>query len=220
MGRKTQEKTNVYRFNEGLTEEKFREIVFACADKIKRIQNINVNGLTICCTVVSVTGLTSWNFVLDFNDCGELTGECYIKTGNHDSDIPQRLNNLICEKLKPYIERIEKVKESKRKEEEKEKKRKSQIKKRIITTLVAILTILIFTSFGYYEYQRLIPVGYSTSDLIGNEYSTVITGWITDDGEIESISIDGNKEYDSCDNVRLDAEVIITYHTYKKNKPQ
>ena len=320
MERKTQEKTNIYRFNEGLTEEKFREIVFACADKIKRIQNINVNGLTICCAVVSVTGLTSWDFVLDFNDGGELTGECYIKTGNYDSDIPQLLNNLVYEKLKPYIERIEKVKESKRKAAEKEKKRKLRIKKRIISTIVAILIILAFTFLGYYEYQRLIPVGYSTSDLIGNEYSVavdklrekgftnivkreisdltisrekeankvtnvrfgfkeqfneqykypgnlwvvvtyhtvklyrppivletakemsyqevvnsfkdagftnvkletkydIITGWLTKDGEIESISINGKKEYDSYDKVRLDAEIIITYHTYRKNKP-
>ena len=320
MGRNTKEDTMVYRFDEGLTEEKFKEIVCDCADKIKRIQNINVDGLTICCTVVSVTGLTSWNFVLDFNDGGELTGECYIKTGNHDSDIPQLLNDLIYEKLKPYIERIEKFRESKRKEEEKEKKRKLRIKKRIISTLILILSMLAFTFFGYYEYQRLIPVGYSTSDLIGNEYSVavdklrekgftnivkreisdltisrekeadkvtnvrfgfkeqfneqykypgnlwvvvtyhtvklyrppitlesakemsyqevvnsfkdagftnvkletkydIITGWLTKDGEIESISINGKKEYDSYDKVRLDAEVIITYHTYKKNKP-
>ena len=321
MERKTQEDSTAYRFNEGLTEEKFKEIVLDCANKIKRIQNINVDGLTVYCTVISVTGLTSWKFILDYNDCGELTGECYIKTGNYDSDIPQRLNNLIYEKLKPYIERIEKVKESKRKEKEKEKQQKLRIKKRIISILVVISTLLVFISFGYYEYQRLIPVGYSTSELIGNEYSTVIeklrekgfinivkreisdlsisrekeanivtnvrfgfneqfnekykypgnlwvvvtyhtvklyrppltletakemnyqeavnsfkdagftnvnskakydiiTGWITEDGEIESISINGNKEYDSYDKVRLDAEVIITYHTYKKNKPK
>ena len=91
MERKTQEDSTAYRFSDGLTEEKFIEIVLACADKIKRIQNINIEGLTVYCTVISVTGLTSWKFILDYNDCGELTGECYIKTGNYDSDYTSTL---------------------------------------------------------------------------------------------------------------------------------
>lgn len=169
MGKETQEESTFYRFNEGLTEEKFKEIVLDCANKIKRIQNINVNGLTVYCTVISVTGLTSWKFILDYNDCGELTGKCYIKTGNYDSDIPQRLNDLIYEKLKPYIERIEKVKESKRKEEEKEKKQKLRIKKRIISILVVISTLLVFISFGYAAikgYDAIALNGFQNKDYV------------------------------------------------------
>ncbi len=239
MGRKTQESMMVYGFNEGLTEEKFREIVFACADRIKRIQNINVNGLTICCTVISVTGLTSWNFILDFNDGGELTGECYIKTGNYDSDIPQLLNDLIYEKLRPYIERIEKVKEEKRKEKEKEKKQKLRIKKRIISTLIVILFLLVVTFFGYYEYQRLIPVGYSTSDLIGNEYFVAIDK-LREKGftnilkrEISDLTISREEEANKVTNVRFGFKeqfneqykypgnlwVVVTYHTVKLYRP-
>ena len=37
----------------------------------------------------------------------------------------------------------------------------------------------------------------------------IITGWITDDGKFAS-----GKEY------RADAEVVITYHTYRSNKPK
>ena len=47
----------------------------------------------------------------------------------------------------------------------------------------------------------------------------IITGWLTDDGEVGSVTINGDKKFDSYDKYRLDAEVIITYHTFKKNKP-
>lgn len=46
----------------------------------------------------------------------------------------------------------------------------------------------------------------------------IITGWITDDGEIESITINGEKKFDDDAYYRPDAEVIITYHTLRKNQ--
>ncbi len=48
----------------------------------------------------------------------------------------------------------------------------------------------------------------------------IITGWLTDDREVKSVTINGEKKFDSYDKYRLDAEVIITYHTLKKNKPK
>lgn len=42
---------------------------------------------------------------------------------------------------------------------------------------------------------------------------------MTDDGEVKSVTINGKKEFDSDDKYRLDAEVVVTYHTLKKNKP-
>ncbi len=46
----------------------------------------------------------------------------------------------------------------------------------------------------------------------------IVTGWLTDDGEVKSVSINGDKKFDSDDEYRLDAEVVITYHTWKKNR--
>lgn len=46
----------------------------------------------------------------------------------------------------------------------------------------------------------------------------IITGWLTDDGEVESVTIDGEKKYSSDTKYRPDAEVIITYHTYKQDE--
>lgn len=46
----------------------------------------------------------------------------------------------------------------------------------------------------------------------------IITGWLTDDGEVKSVTIDSEKNYDYYDEYRLDAEVVITYHAMKKNQ--
>lgn len=46
----------------------------------------------------------------------------------------------------------------------------------------------------------------------------LVTGWITGDGEVEQITIDGNKKYKSSSKFRPDVEVVILYHTFKKNK--
>ena len=48
----------------------------------------------------------------------------------------------------------------------------------------------------------------------------IVTGWLTDDGEVKSVTINGEKKFDSYDKYRLDAEVVVTYHTLKKNKPK
>jgi hypothetical protein len=47
----------------------------------------------------------------------------------------------------------------------------------------------------------------------------IITGWVTDDGEVKSITINGEEDFNTFDQFRPDAEVIITYHTYTKNNP-
>ena len=46
----------------------------------------------------------------------------------------------------------------------------------------------------------------------------IITGWFTDDGEVEKVTVNGNKKFFESDQYRPDAEIVITYHTFKKNK--
>ena len=48
----------------------------------------------------------------------------------------------------------------------------------------------------------------------------IITGWLTEDGEIDSITIDGEKKFTEESRFRPDVEVLISYHTLMKNKPQ
>ncbi len=48
----------------------------------------------------------------------------------------------------------------------------------------------------------------------------IVTGWLADDGEVKSVTINGEKKFDSDDEYRLDAEVVVTYHALKKNKSE
>ena len=44
----------------------------------------------------------------------------------------------------------------------------------------------------------------------------LITGWITKDGEVEEVSVGGDVDYSPDEWVSADTEVIIKYHTFKK----
>lgn len=46
----------------------------------------------------------------------------------------------------------------------------------------------------------------------------LITGWITKDGSIESVSVNGETSFDEYASYRPDVPVVITYHTFSKNK--
>jgi len=81
-----------------------------------------------------------------------------------------------------------------------------------------------------------IYIGVSSDDLIGRDYKKVIeqfkkqgftniqvvadkdliTGWLTSDGEVEEVSIDGKTDFKEKSNYVADVEIIITYHTFKK----
>jgi len=330
-------KSCVYNFDEGLSKEEFDEIVFSCTRKIKRIENVEIDGLAIYVTVSSVSGLSLWDFILDFNDYGKLTGKYYLKSENYDSDIPQKLNHLIYEKLEPHIDTIKenkRIEKERQKEEQqkrqyknqkkltKQKKRKQFCKKhrKGIAVFVCIVLLGILTLIGYYQYSKLIPIGYNDEMLVGlsfevvedklknagftnvltaaaedltleqaelenvvfevkikddndftkdkkSPYDTkiivryhsiapvsspfssdeidkrnylevqnqfqeagfvnislepiydVVLGWFASDGEIESITINDEDEFYKGKDYRQDDEVVIKYHTLKKNKP-
>lgn len=108
--------------------------------------------------------------------------------------------------------------------------------KRTLSVLVAcIMTIALVGCVGNsngHEGEAKTPSGSSTQK--GRDYQTVfndfekkgfknikaekledlVTGWITKDGEVESVSVDGNKDYSPDVWYRNDIEVIITYHTF------
>ena len=43
----------------------------------------------------------------------------------------------------------------------------------------------------------------------------LITGWITKDGSVESVSIDGDTNYDSSNKYSKNSKILIVYHTFK-----
>ncbi|MGO1058538.1 hypothetical protein ACTL32_05315 [Planococcus sp. FY231025] len=50
----------------------------------------------------------------------------------------------------------------------------------------------------------------------------LITGWLTKDGEVEAVSVDGDKEYSADDWYADNVKVVITYHTFpsEEEKPE
>ena len=54
--------------------------------------------------------------------------------------------------------------------------------------------------------------GFTNISLV--ELNDLITGWITKDGEVESVSVDGDADYSADKWYPNDVEVVITYHTF------
>ena len=330
-----------------LSQEQLEEIARVSIKPMrKKFSSFGVIDGKFYGTVVSQSGISEWDFVVDFNDFGKLTGEYWLQSENNDSAIPRRvaetIRYAICEILaenssQPYstAEDVysEEMSGSKTDEANDEKEVVEVKSPQKLTTpswasrhkgfiFIAILTsiVLMFGSYAYYEYQKLIPVGYEEDDLVGLEYNKVvemlensgftyvtteeisdlsldaessanlvtdirldekptfdedtkyaydkhivviyhslellnapvtskeakgtnytdvmdkfkdagfvnmktkviydiITGWVTDDGQVKSITINGDEDFDTYDEYRPDAEVVITYHTYKKNDP-
>jgi mRNA-degrading endonuclease RelE of RelBE toxin-antitoxin system len=46
----------------------------------------------------------------------------------------------------------------------------------------------------------------------------LVTGWLTKDGEVKSVSVDGDKDYSADDWYSKNVEVVITYHTFPEKK--
>lgn len=44
------------------------------------------------------------------------------------------------------------------------------------------------------------------------------TGWIVKDGSVEGISINGRSDFKRGEKVRIDAHIVVSYHTYKNRK--
>jgi len=92
---KRRRKNTICKFDDILTEEMFEEIVYKSAKRIKRIDNININNGCVTATVISQSGISEWEFEVDFNDYGKITGSYWKNSDNYDSNIPNTLGDLI-----------------------------------------------------------------------------------------------------------------------------
>ncbi|NLJ40023.1 MAG: hypothetical protein GX352_00170 [Clostridiales bacterium] len=60
--------------------------------------------------------------------------------------------------------------------------------------------------------KRLESAGFSNVE--GEMLENLITGWLTKDGEVERVSIDGITSFSEGQSFPKDSEVIVTYHTF------
>lgn len=93
-------------YSKNISKETFEKIVFEETKRVKRITSTTINGPTIICSVISQSGISEWNFSIDFNDYGNLTGKYWVSSDNSDSQIPSLIAQNISDKIK--ISAIEK----------------------------------------------------------------------------------------------------------------
>ena len=62
---------------------------------------VSISGPIVKGTVESQSGLSKWNFTVDFNNYGRISGKYWVKSENKDSSIPKH----IAEKIKSEIEK-------------------------------------------------------------------------------------------------------------------
>lgn len=108
--------------------------------------------------------------------------------------------------------------------------------KRIVTLWLSVMFCLLLIACSQ-DSSDLIKVPASANDYQGENYQEVVndlfatgfvhiqteevedlvTGWLTKDGEIEKITIDGNGTFREGDKFDKTAVIIITYHTFPSN---
>ena len=77
-------------FASGISKSDFEKLAHYAAKKCKRISIISIDDAMIAGTVTSNSGRSAASFLLDFNDYGKVTGECWLSTSNPESSIPQK----------------------------------------------------------------------------------------------------------------------------------
>ena len=92
-------------FTDELTEEDFYAIAHRAIKKFKKNKvSLDVCGAVVYGTVESQTGLSEWEFSIDFNDYGEITGKYWIWAENDDSLIPEHIAENMEEEIVDILE--------------------------------------------------------------------------------------------------------------------
>lgn len=91
-------------FSDGISEEQFGLLAHKAGKHIKRLTDLYVKGPVIYGSVRSQSGITEWNFKIDFNDYGHITGRYWIRTDNDDSSIPDHIADNVKKMIKEFVE--------------------------------------------------------------------------------------------------------------------
>lgn len=95
-------KNTVCHFDGEISKEEFYAMVKRSGKGIRRITSLYAEKTMVYGTVRSQSGISDWNFRIDFNDYGTLTGKYWLFTGNDDSDIPKIVANRIAQQINDY----------------------------------------------------------------------------------------------------------------------
>lgn len=239
-------------FSDGLSRDEFEEIAVKVCKKIKRVKKATVEGPFVYGEVESKSGLSTWSFCVDFNDYGHITGKFWITSQNDDSNIPNHIGELISQTITATATSNNCNNDYDYDEDDNEdtnvdncsflaaksaiadhRTRKSKV--RIIMVVALILCIVGVLGYKYGLDSKLIPVGTSASDLVGNQYldvmdalseagfTNILENEISDlsyaqlesDGIVTEVSIDKSTSFSPVSKYAYDTEVIVTYHSLR-----
>lgn len=90
-------------FNNGISYSEFCEIVHNATKHIRRL-TVSIEGPIVYGAVRAQSGISTWGFKLDFNDFGDITGNWWLWTENHDSDIPKIVAEHISSEIVNFLD--------------------------------------------------------------------------------------------------------------------
>ena len=96
--------TPVCTFDSVLTREQFCRLVKRTAKSFRRIKEYTIDGAEIRGTALTNSGLNEWEFSIDFNDYGRVTGKYSISTDNYESTLVDRFAERIQEEVNKTLD--------------------------------------------------------------------------------------------------------------------
>ena len=96
-------KNTPFRFPDNMTEAEFSNLAIQIAKPIKRL-TVSVDNQFVRGTVRTSSGINTWNFTIDFNDYGKLTGSYWMRyVENTDSQIPYNYAKQLSSAIVDYL---------------------------------------------------------------------------------------------------------------------
>lgn len=87
-------------FVDGFSKDDFEKIVYKSGKHITRLIKTRVDGAIVYGTVRAQSGISEWEFRVDFNDYGHITGKYWLYSDNDDSNIPKHFADNIKQIIK------------------------------------------------------------------------------------------------------------------------
>lgn len=223
-------KSVVCNFEEGISLEEFNTIAKKVAKKIKRIKNIDIDNGNITCSVISQTGSTEWEFNVDFNDWGHISGTRWTYTENFDSSIPEHYGDSVADEIKCLLEE----KEIEIKELSDEVDSNNLLGKSKSLSFFQKRSFLSKT----FKKERLLKVKYKYEEMLGEHIYPVFSIFINSGfkniktiknfdldsnnlhlrNKVEKILVNGIEYKDYKNGLEENAEILIKIHERKKIK--
>ena len=85
-----------------ISEEQFDIFAKRAGKKIRRVTDITTENYTVYGTVQSQSGMSEWDFRIEFGYNGDCSDKYWVYSDNDDSEIPNRVARIILEMIRAF----------------------------------------------------------------------------------------------------------------------